>query len=192
MLIVVDLYTDTCSPNLIATLKKYDVEFKIIKELKDLDNIHVSSIILTGSPMRLSTPIDFDKLNVATYCHLNYAVPILGICFGFQLLNALHGGSVKVFGRLVSEEHRGLHFNFNDVIDKVGKGFAVARRIKIDGRMVICHIIKSNIVGYLFHPESDFDKESYLLEWLTQYSTSTTCKRNRRVAHSPLKSHSRM
>ncbi len=61
--------------------------------LEDLDQIHEpGAVILSGGPKSTSDAdapdIDFDWLK-----SLN--VPVLGVCYGMQLLNIKHGGSVK-------------------------------------------------------------------------------------------------
>lgn len=54
------------------------------------------AIILSGGPKSTSEPdapdIDFEKLN-------SFGVPVLGVCYGMQLLNIKHGGSVKASDR---------------------------------------------------------------------------------------------
>jgi gamma-glutamyl-gamma-aminobutyrate hydrolase PuuD len=167
------MYARKCSPNLLLTLEKYGRKFKVARKIEDLKGINVTGLILTGSPFRL-TPGHDDKIKdktiaFAIYCLLNYNVPVLGICFGCQLLNVLHGGTVKVYGRLFLEEVDGLKYNFNDMIDKVGHGFVVKRRANLGGQDVVIHIEKRlgnrYIVGYAFHPESDMDNNGYLFDF---------------------------
>ena len=193
MLLIVDLTVNKklqmYFPFLLAYFKKKGVDFKIVKCIKDVDNINkkdVTGVVISGSPMRLSQKINIKDVNVALYCHLMFDVPTLGICFGCQLLNMIYGGSVKPFGRLVCEKHpvkvvrkehpvkvvRKEHpvkvkpypvqFCFNDMLDKIGYGFKVIGTAQVDGRKVVCHIEKDNIIGYLFHPELDFDNCGHL------------------------------
>lgn len=172
MLVVVDLCYSShkyCYPNLIKTLDSFDVEYKVITKIKDLPD-KVTGLIISGSPLRITKPINIKKINVAIYCLLNYKVPTLGICFGFQLLNSLHGGTIKAFGRLVCEKHEDLQFCFNDVIDKLGVGFEIKRKIKIDNKQVICHIEKEHMTGYLFHAEADQDKSGYIKQFMDKLS----------------------
>jgi len=169
MLVVVNLCNErrTCFSNLTRTLEHLGVEYAVVKNVADIPS-RVSGIVLSGSPLRFTNGVDVRQVSVAIYCLLNYDVPTLGICFGFQLLNTLHAGSIKPFGRLVCEKHEGLKFSFNDVIDRLGAGFEVKRRMKIDGKQVICHIQKgTKLTGYLFHPEADgTDASGYLQAFL--------------------------
>jgi len=170
MLVVVNLCnaSRTCFVDLQRTLERLGVEYAVVTDVKDIPR-RVSGIILSGSPMRLTQGVDIRQVSIAIYCLLNYDVPTLGICFGFQLLNRLHAGSMKPFGRLVCETHEGLKFCFNDIIDTLGVGFKVKRRIKIDGKQVICHIQKgTNLTGYLFHPEADDDASGYIQAFLAR------------------------
>jgi GMP synthase-like glutamine amidotransferase len=184
MLLIVDLTVNKklqmYFPFLLAYFKKKGFDYKIVKSIKDVANINeknVTGVVISGSPMRLSHKIDIKDINVALYCHLMFDVPTLGICFGCQLLNMIYGGSVKPFGRLVCEKHPvrlvrqvtegcPVQFCFNDMLDKIGYGFKVMSETQVDGRKVVCHIEKDNIIGYLFHPELDFDNCGHLERYI--------------------------
>lgn len=177
MILVINVcknYDSRCFKKLDAVIANSGVDYKIVKELKDIRGINVQSIIISGSPIRLTqtlSPEDAALINLAITTHLQHpGVPILGICFGFQLLNMLYGGSIQPFGRFVCERHGGLEYCFNDVITKPGIGFKVHKRVRIDGKNVICHVTgprSRNIVGYLFHSEAtDDDKHGYIKRFL--------------------------
>lgn len=156
-------------PALLATLQKYGQDYKIIATMRDfqgLEKSKVKGIILSGSPLRLSRALDIDMFKTNLYCCMTFDVPILGICFGCQLLNVIHGGSVRAFGRLVRGEVKGYHFNFNDYLSEIAPGFKVKKHVMVDGRRVDCHIERGNIIGYLFHPETDMDAKKYLKRFL--------------------------
>jgi anthranilate/para-aminobenzoate synthase component II len=110
-------------------------------------------------------------IGLAIYAHVvNLDKPILGICFGFQLLNLLYGGEIETFGRLVCERVEGLHYCFNDYIRKQGHGFRVRKRVLVDGRRVIVHVTKENIVGYLFHSEATVnDRLGYIKRFVEKH-----------------------
>ncbi|MEJ6581114.1 MAG: glutamine-hydrolyzing GMP synthase [Akkermansiaceae bacterium] len=64
---------------------------------EDIDEIgEPGAIILSGGPRSTSEPdapdIDFERLK-------SYGVPVLGVCYGMQLLNIKFGGSVKASDR---------------------------------------------------------------------------------------------
>ena len=60
-------------------------------KLSDISSKHVSGLILSGGPLNVyqSNKIKFDKRI------LNLKIPILGICFGHQILSKNLGGKVK-------------------------------------------------------------------------------------------------
>ena len=61
--------------------------------LEDLDQIHEpGAVILSGGP-KSTTDADAPDIDFEWLKSLN--VPVLGVCYGMQLLNIKHGGSVK-------------------------------------------------------------------------------------------------
>ena len=64
----------------------YDLLTKMKKKIK--------GIILSGSPMMLLKD-DISQYNFDIYYMLNLDVPVLGICFGSQLLTLINGGTLK-------------------------------------------------------------------------------------------------
>jgi GMP synthase (glutamine-hydrolysing) len=61
--------------------------------LEDLDQIHEpGAVILSGGP-KSTSDADAPDIDYNWLCSLN--VPILGVCYGMQLLNIKHGGTVK-------------------------------------------------------------------------------------------------
>jgi len=176
MLILVDLCLNKekyCFKHLENVIKGLGIPFQVVKSPNDVYN-KPTAIILSGSPMRLtrpSTPKEIKLIKLATNIHLqNPGVPILGICFGFQLLNVLYGGSVKPFGRLVCERLvDGLEYCFNDIVDRHAPGFRVQKQVVVDGRAVSCYMTdkKRNITAFLFHSEAtDNDERGFVKRWI--------------------------
>lgn len=61
--------------------------------LEDLDQIHEpGAIILSGGPKSTS---DADAPDIDYAWLMSHQVPVLGVCYGMQLLNIKHGGTVK-------------------------------------------------------------------------------------------------
>ena len=61
--------------------------------LEDLDQIHEpGAVILSGGP-KSTTDADAPDIDFEWLQSLN--VPVLGVCYGMQLLNIKHGGTVK-------------------------------------------------------------------------------------------------
>jgi anthranilate/para-aminobenzoate synthase component II len=180
MILLIDNTPDAPSKNyyyhLVDFLKAHVSSYKIIRKMSDFDDVPehaVKGIILSGSPMRIGLPIHPNKLRVALTSFIRFPdVPIYGICFGFQLMNVVYGGTVKPFGREVCEVHRvgqcDVQFCFNDMIDTLAPGFTVEGTVRIDRRKVICHILNRRLkrMGTLFHPEADGDTCHYLRDFL--------------------------
>jgi anthranilate/para-aminobenzoate synthase component II len=100
-------------PKLIRYLDDTKVSYVIVKgdkcglqELKKIlkaKSIDVGGIILTGSPLMLSVASKDDYIT-NIYCLKNLSnVPILGICFGCQLINMYYGGELVDLGKVYCE-----------------------------------------------------------------------------------------
>ncbi len=133
--------------------------------LKDFENI--KGIILSGGPSTVtkkkhqSIPITiFDK-----------KIPILGICYGLQLIAKLHGGKIKSsrnrreFGRasifkktksLLTKNFfktkKSVWMSHEDAVVKIPKDFKVTAFTK-DSKFTILENKKKKIYGVQFHPE---------------------------------------
>ncbi len=70
-----------------------------ILDFKPSDCPEAKGIILSGAPL-LITEIDMTKYIAATKWMLNIEVPVLGICFGHQILGIHHGA----FGSKIKED----------------------------------------------------------------------------------------
>jgi anthranilate/para-aminobenzoate synthase component II len=167
-----------CIRNLVQLFRQYKIDYRVIKTVEDYNEIPkniVRGIILSGSPMRITQKIEIEKVAASIEAFTQFPrVPIMGICFGLQLMNIVYGGTVKPFGRPVcrkidiDEKCRRIFFCFNDVIDKVASGFNVKGTVRIDGKEVITHIEKPKRTGLLFHPEYNMDKCGYIAQFLKQ------------------------
>lgn len=134
--------------------------------LEDLDRIHEpGAVILSGGPKSTSEPdapdIDFGWLT-------NLDVPILGVCYGMQLLNLKHGGTVKPSNKreygpadLLPEECEGLYKNVSqqsqvwmshsDTVDTIPAGCKVIARNRQD--VPVSLQWGDACFGIQFHPE---------------------------------------
>jgi GMP synthase (glutamine-hydrolysing) len=89
------------TPKLIKCLEDKNVKYKILSERMDLYNIlcndltNIFGIILSGGPLCLSEALTIDSINknIALLTQL-HNIPILGICFGFQVMAASYGGKI--------------------------------------------------------------------------------------------------
>lgn len=99
-----DLDTASMTPKLIEYFRLHETRLVIVSEPAQLNALlcvrnDVLGIILGGGPILLS-----EKTQICCYSKNLTALiefpktPILGICFGYQLLGVVHGGSVESLG----------------------------------------------------------------------------------------------
>ncbi|MDA8988553.1 glutamine-hydrolyzing GMP synthase [Candidatus Pelagibacter ubique] len=139
-------------------------KIKITQITKD----NIAGIILSGGPLNVyeNDKFKFDKKI------LKLGIPILGICFGHQILSKLLGGKVKKskhreFGlATISKVSNSIltknFFNKNnrsdvwmshaDQVSKMPKNFKIIASTK-NSKLTIIENIKENFYGVQFHPE---------------------------------------
>ena len=156
--------------------------FSEILTLKDLYKIkdfsHIKGIILSGGP---STVTKKKYLKTPKEIFLK-KIPILGICYGLQLITKLLGGTIKSlrkkreFGRatLLCKKNSLLtknffHFNsqsvwmsHQDAVTKMPKGFNKIASTK-DSKLTIIEDPKNKIYGVQFHPEVTHTKKGIII-----------------------------
>ena len=142
------------------------ISHKKIK-LKDIDQT-IKGIILSGGPLNVYqiNKYSFDKKII------NLNIPILGICFGHQILSKLNGGRVKQskhreFGlaNIYKKSESLLTKNFfnkkkskrvwmshADQVSKLPKDFKVVAS-STNSKFTIIENKKKNFYGIQFHPE---------------------------------------
>ena len=158
--------------HLLRYLQKRDVQYRTVKSLAGLariDAASVTGVILSGSPLMVNAH-DMGKhpeqfiLNIRALEDCN--VPVIGICFGCQLINHYYGGSLK---RLLSPfcedaDLRSTNTSFtlpvgfciNYVLDKVAPDFDVVGTTTVRSHRSTPAFTKHRvkpILGCLFHPE---------------------------------------
>lgn len=74
------------------------VDYDLLKKMKN----KIKGIILSGSPMMLQKDT-ISKYNYNIFYMLNLNVPVLGICFGSQLLTIINGGTLKPMQRFICD-----------------------------------------------------------------------------------------
>ena len=138
---------------------------KDLWKLKDYR--HIKGIILSGGPSTV-TKKKFESVPKEI---LQQKIPILGICYGLQLIAKLFGGKIKPskkkreFGRafIFKVKSSLLTKNFfnskkivwmshEDAVVKIPKKFEIVASTK-DSKLTIIENTKDNIYGVQFHPE---------------------------------------
>ena len=97
-----DLGNAEMTPRLINYFEKRNIPVIVIskqEELQALTGQKIKGIILSGGPILLSEKTELFRYSKNFTVLIEYSeVPILGICFGFQIMGMAHGGCVKSLG----------------------------------------------------------------------------------------------
>ena len=136
-----------------------------LKKIKDYSK--VKGIIFSGGPSSVTK----SKYQTVPKYIFSKQIPILGICYGLQLIAKIYGGKIKSsnrrreFGRaFIYKKTRSLltknFFNqksavwmsHEDALVKLPKGFKTIGYTK-DSKLTIIENKKKNIYGVQFHPE---------------------------------------
>jgi GMP synthase (glutamine-hydrolysing) len=167
MIVIVDFGSQTT--HLIARrLKELGVRTKIVHPeeiLKQVQDDNPKGIILSGGPLSV-----YEKnAQTADVKIFNLGIPILGICYGMQLIAHLLGGKVisgkKEYGPTkikiqntevkISKDLRSkftVWMSHGDEVVKLPKGFQTFGSTK-NVRFAMAGDLKRNIFGLQFHPE---------------------------------------
>jgi GMP synthase (glutamine-hydrolysing) len=143
-------------------------EIVTVKEFKKVKEFHlIKGIILSGGPSSVTSK----KHQTVSKKIFEKNIPILGICYGLQLIAKLLGGKIKPargtreFGRtyLTKKNHSELTKNFfkrkttvwmshEDAVIKLPKSFKIVASTK-SSKLTIIENSKKKIYGVQFHPE---------------------------------------
>ena len=144
-------------------------EIITIKDLYKIKNYNeIKGIILSGGPSTV-TKKNFPSIPKDV---LLKKIPILGICYGLQLIAKLFGGSIKSlkkkreFGRAVlykkkkslliknffNTKNKSVWMSHQDAVVKLPKNFKVVASTK-ESKLTIIENNKKKIYGIQFHPE---------------------------------------
>ncbi len=137
-------------------------------EIKNIKSFNlIKGIILSGGPSSVTKHV-FQSIPKSIFLK---KIPILGICYGLQLISKLNGGEIKSskkrreFGRayIFKKKNSLLTKNFfkpkmsvwmshEDAVVKLPKNFSVVAYTK-DSKLTIIENKKQKIYGVQFHPE---------------------------------------
>jgi GMP synthase-like glutamine amidotransferase len=179
MLLVIDNTKDLenaiMTPNLLRILDELGVQYSIASTRTELisiiDTMHseITGIILSGGPLCLSGPTQIADMSKNLLVLLSFNVPILGICFGFQVIAAAFGADLVQMSEPITGEQQVAFFDHQlfrdlprpmvhpmfqhhcDALIEPPHGFKViaCSEKKIEG---IAHNTRP-VYGVQFHPE---------------------------------------
>lgn len=93
MILVIDCGSNK-TPQIVRCVDEYmDVEAVSLENLSEKDLSTYKGIIISGAPILL-TEVDYQPYLEQFAWVKEYSMPILGICFGHQLLGLIHGAAV--------------------------------------------------------------------------------------------------
>ena len=185
-----DLSNAEMTPRLICYFNDRNLSVKVISqddELNDLKSDTILGIVLSGGPILLSERSEIFRYSKNFRVLLEYtSVPILGICFGFQLMGVAYGGRIQPLGdqkrdRVFEEVHQTESSEMNprvlfrnldssvqvyqchqDYLDTCPNGFTVTSR-NVDNLIQSIECTKKLRFGVQFHPEHS-EKGHYILD----------------------------
>ncbi|MDC0530514.1 glutamine-hydrolyzing GMP synthase [Pelagibacteraceae bacterium] len=141
------------------------ITVKNLIKLKNYDKI--KGIVFSGGPSTV-TKKKFPSVPQEIF---NKKIPILGICYGLQLIAKLYGGNIKPskkrreFGRALIfkkktslltknffNKNKGVWMSHEDAVVKIPKNFKIVASTK-NSNLTIIENTKKKIYGVQFHPE---------------------------------------
>lgn len=86
-------------PKLLDYFKKRRLPYRVVRNrscIEKLDASQIIGIVLSGSNLRLSKALKISSYAQSIYFITNFPdIPILGICFGAQIISVMYGGKVE-------------------------------------------------------------------------------------------------
>ena len=190
-----DLYKATMTPKLLNILTSLHIKYIVVHKKKTLKKIkkkysnnQIKGIILSGGPLCISENIYYkDIIKNITAIQLFPNIPVLGICFGFQILGDLFGGTIDKLDQhylgfkqidfsncnieLLSDlkQKKSIHtlfFSNNDHIIQVPPNFS---QFSNNGMVICIENIKKKIFGFQFHPEGSSDGHDIIKSFIFKF-----------------------
>jgi GMP synthase (glutamine-hydrolysing) len=110
MIIIVD-NSKNCAiftPKLIELTRKIVAgrsSVKVVKTLRAMrkliiDNVNIEGVILGGGPLQVSGPVEVNDYSKNIVAISSLQVPVLGICFGMQIMSMVYGSCIKELSQM--------------------------------------------------------------------------------------------
>jgi GMP synthase (glutamine-hydrolysing) len=94
------------TPQIIDFFKKRNYPYKVVSDRRILNTYlitnlkEIKGVILSGSDLKYTEKICTCQINMNLICLLEFNIPILGICFGYQTIAISFGGRIKSLPKL--------------------------------------------------------------------------------------------
>ena len=146
----------------LRSLSRTDIQtdVQIVSTTNDARRIRGGVVVLSGSSLSIASG-NVERAHAAITAvtiALGQGIPILGICFGFQLLAFMYGMQVeKLSAGIRGERH------------VVGYGTVYINHqdaVKIGDDVLSDKIFAAHVHGVQFHPEATHDGKAWLHRWL--------------------------
>lgn len=177
------------TPKIIKIIDETGMKYTIISKKEALINLitgdytFIKGIILSGGPICLSEGCNYSDVskNILTVTIFKN-IPILGICFGYQIISNMFGGIISGLknrhsglekieivskSNLILKEELNVFFSHQDYVSKYPTGFNIIKRK--NGDIVGIESEKNKIFGYQFHPEGSEDGKKIIITFLKKY-----------------------
>lgn len=176
------------TPKLINILKEKNLQYLILSTRQEVNDLiknknlckSIQGIIISGGPLCLSNDVNICDINKNITTILSFPnIPILGICFGFQIMASIYGGKIirmdkKRHGKSIIEINSNsvlLNKNINnknvfnchkDKLVEVPPDFDVKAYNKNEDVIECIESIKLKRYGVQFHPEA-LEETNYII-----------------------------
>lgn len=112
------------TPKLIECLQNNNIKYHVASQRLEvnqilLENHDIKGIILSGGPLCLSEELTISSIN-KNIVALFSSLPVLGICFGFQIMAASYGGKIDS----MEQVHQGIKNIKIDITSMIFKGLS--------------------------------------------------------------------
>lgn len=176
--------TAKMTPLIIEYFRKRNIELLIISSNDELIvSDKIKGIILGGGPVRLTNKIKLNEFITNINAIIQFPnTPILGICFGYQIISISYGGKIMKLSKkkkgineeiTISSKDSILYKNIdskllevyqyhNDYIDKVPNLFTITS-VDIENRPQSIENLKLLRFGTQYHPEAS-DKSNKIIQ----------------------------
>jgi GMP synthase-like glutamine amidotransferase len=142
----------------------YTTKVNTMKALVTVPFANIQLIILSGSSLRMTVPpnIPSSRMAICAVAQGNANnIPILGICFGMQIMAWVFGGTIATLPSNKPYYQNNLYFNHNDAVITLPSGF-IGQKVNGYYYSMKC----KNMHAVQWHPEGSETGRKFLLAYI--------------------------